>query len=200
VSGASVRETESKNYSIQNTAGSPLSVLQPQTDRPKEAAPGVQPAGGDNGAPAANSFIDSDGDGLPDWMELLIGTDPFNPDTDGDGLSDGDEVLKYHTNPLKPDTDGDGYSDGDEVRAGSNPLDPLSTPLYPRGPGSSSLIPDIQDTAVRSRQAFNQGDDNVKQKQNSKPQTLAGTPVRRPSGFTAGLFKWWKISSAKSAF
>ena len=133
-------------------------------------------------------------------MESLIGTDPFNPDTDGDGLSDGDEVLKYHTNPLKPDTDGDGYSDGDEVRAGSNPLDPLSTPLSPRGPGRSSLIPDIQNTAVRSPQAFNQGDDNVKQSQNSNRQIVAGEPIRNRGGFTASLFKWWKISGAKSAF
>lgn len=31
---------------------------------------------------------DSDADGLPDWQEILIGTDPSNPDSDGDGTSD----------------------------------------------------------------------------------------------------------------
>ena len=56
--------------------------------------------------------IDSDGDGLTDREEAMLGTDPFNPDTDGDGLTDGEEVKIYHTDPLNPDTDGDGLSDG----------------------------------------------------------------------------------------
>lgn len=34
---------------------------------------------------------DTDGDGRPDWEEVLWGTDPHNPDTDGDGVKDGDE-------------------------------------------------------------------------------------------------------------
>ena len=72
--------------------------------------------------------IDSDGDGLTDAEEALWGTDPHNPDTDGDGLTDGEEVRLHYTDPLVADTDGDGFSDGDEVRAGSDPLDPLSTP------------------------------------------------------------------------
>lgn len=52
------------------------------------------------------SSVDSDGDGLSDAQEILIGTDPFNPDTDGDG-----------------------FSDGVEVASGSDPLDPNCTPL-----------------------------------------------------------------------
>lgn len=31
---------------------------------------------------------DSDGDGVPDKAEVLLGTDPLNPDTDGDGIND----------------------------------------------------------------------------------------------------------------
>lgn len=46
-------------------------------------------------------FIDSDGDGLDDLLELAIGTDPFNPDTDGDSYSDSLE-LRYHFDPLGP--------------------------------------------------------------------------------------------------
>lgn len=46
--------------------------------------------------------LDSDGDGLPDSVELLIGTDPNNPDTDGDGISDGDEYYLTGTNPSDP--------------------------------------------------------------------------------------------------
>jgi hypothetical protein len=34
---------------------------------------------------------DSDGDGLTDEEEAIIGTDPLNPDTDGDGVGDGIE-------------------------------------------------------------------------------------------------------------
>lgn len=35
--------------------------------------------------------VDSDGDGLKDWEEVLFETDPQNPDTDGDGILDGQE-------------------------------------------------------------------------------------------------------------
>ncbi len=65
---------------------------------------------------------DTDGDGLPDAVEVEIGTDPNNPDTDGDGLSDGDEYYQYHTNPLSSDTDGDGLGDGLEIQIGFDPL------------------------------------------------------------------------------
>lgn len=46
-------------------------------------------------------FKDSDGDGLTDAEEYLLGTDPFNPDTDGDGYSDGVEVAAGY-DPLIP--------------------------------------------------------------------------------------------------
>lgn len=59
--------------------------------------------------------LDSDEDGIPDQIELEIGTDPFDPDTDGDGLEDGQELYEFNTDPLVADTDGDGLSDGDEV-------------------------------------------------------------------------------------
>lgn len=80
-----------------------------------EVKPAYSVAGGD---------IDSDGDGLLDSEEAVIGTDPFNPDTDGDGLSDGEEVRMYKTDPLNPDSDWDGLKDGAEVLTyKTNPLD-----------------------------------------------------------------------------
>jgi len=46
-------------------------------------------------------------------------------DSDGDGLSDSDEIV-LGTNPLRPDTDGDGALDGAEGAAGTDPLDAQS--------------------------------------------------------------------------
>lgn len=42
------------------------------------------------------SATDRDNDGLPDSVELSIGTDPNSADTDKDGLSDGDELAPYY--------------------------------------------------------------------------------------------------------
>lgn len=57
---------------------------------------------------------DTDGDGLPDFMEVKYGTDINNPDSDNDGLPDGYEVLSTNTNPLKYDSDDNGVCDADE--------------------------------------------------------------------------------------
>lgn len=65
--------------------------------------------------------MDQDAEGLYDFEEEKLGTDPNNRDTDRDGLDDYYEVRIYKTDPLNPDTDGDGYSDGDEVMAGYDP-------------------------------------------------------------------------------
>ena len=66
---------------------------------------------------------DSDDDGLDDGTELVYGTDPNDADSDDDGLHDGAEI-DHLTDPMVPDTDGGGVGDGDEVEAGTNPTDP----------------------------------------------------------------------------
>jgi hypothetical protein len=82
--------------------------------------------------------IDSDGDGVPDYYEIYMGTNPsdgesgntiltmmttpgileetsiLEQDSDGDGLNNEDE-LAYGTDPFSEDTDDDGISDYDEV-------------------------------------------------------------------------------------
>lgn len=62
---------------------------------------------------------DTDGDLLPDNMELTFGLDPLNPidaelDDDGDGLINFHELI-HGTNPFLADTDDDGKSDAQEV-------------------------------------------------------------------------------------
>jgi gliding motility-associated-like protein/uncharacterized repeat protein (TIGR01451 family) len=49
---------------------------------------------------------DDDLDGLVTGQEVVLGTDPNNPDTDGDGIEDGDEVGSDINNPLDEDNDG----------------------------------------------------------------------------------------------
>ena len=48
---------------------------------------------------------DSDGDGLTNYEEFLLGTDAHLTDTDGGGRSDGEEVLVTGTDPLDPSDD-----------------------------------------------------------------------------------------------
>ena len=65
---------------------------------------------------------DTDGDGLSDRDERMIGTDPGLLDSDGDGLSDADEHLVHGTDPRHPDTDGDGLPDGWEIASHTDPF------------------------------------------------------------------------------
>ncbi len=69
--------------------------------------------------PARNSFsenpTDSDGDGLSDEQEGLLGSDAYNPDTDGDGLGDGVEFTQLGTSVVFTDTDDDNILDLIEV-------------------------------------------------------------------------------------
>lgn len=58
--------------------------------------------------------IDTDGDGIADYLEELLGSDPTDPDSDDDGIGDYDEIMHTDTNPTMTDTDGNGVADGDE--------------------------------------------------------------------------------------
>ncbi len=104
--------------------------------------------------------MDFDGDGLPNWLERELGTDPFKADTSGDGVpdgwlhahglnplvktghldldGDGLTVLQEYqlgTDPLNGDTDGDGVGDHFEIIRGTDPLifdhDMVTGPLFP---------------------------------------------------------------------
>ncbi|NDV61056.1 hypothetical protein G0Q06_01185 [Puniceicoccales bacterium CK1056] len=87
------------------------------------------------------SELDSDDDGVPDYVEIAAGIDPVNSgdDADGDGYSDLVELLAGSdpgdASSLPPsreiDTDGDGFSDLEEAVAGTDPNLPASFPTNP---------------------------------------------------------------------
>ncbi len=66
--------------------------------------------------------MDSDNDGLSDYEEHLVGTDPALADTDGDTLSDLAEVTAG-TDPNHSDKDYDGMEDRWEIANGLDPND-----------------------------------------------------------------------------
>ena len=83
--------------------------------------------------------LDTDGDGIPDVLERLMGLNPTNAISFGDGIPDGDRdydmdgisnarELLLGLDPMRADTDGDGWSDDAELAVGSNPLDANSRP------------------------------------------------------------------------
>ncbi|WP_433932680.1 DUF3344 domain-containing protein [Sorangium cellulosum] len=100
----------------------------------------LDPNDGDDDAP----ILDTDGDGLVDELEELIGTDPNDADSDDDGVlygrepnfsddHDGDGLI----NALDPDSDGDGLFDGTELGL---PCDNEATDA-----GAGTCIPDADD-------------------------------------------------------
>jgi streptogramin lyase len=58
---------------------------------------------------------DTDGDGLPDSVEAVLGTDFNNSDSDFDRLDDYNETVIYDSDPLEPDSNHDGLADYFEV-------------------------------------------------------------------------------------
>ena len=72
-----------------------------------------------------NAFdVDSDGDGVSNGEEMILGLDRFSADTDHDGMNDAWEI-KYGLNPLvndtKQDPDKDGLTNIAEFNLGTNP-------------------------------------------------------------------------------
>ena len=77
---------------------------------------------------------DTDGDGVPDDVEELVGCDPNKTDSDDDGLTDYEELFVTNTDATNrtsveagvtdadADSDGDGISNREEMDAGANPL------------------------------------------------------------------------------
>ncbi len=83
---------------------------------------------------AVNTNKDSDNDLLPDYTEVLLGSNPLKEDTDGDGLDDYYEYYMLKTDPTVKDTDDNGLDDNledmdedglnneKEYKAGTSPI------------------------------------------------------------------------------
>ncbi len=76
--------------------------------------------------PWMGSVTDSDGDGLPDFVETLAGTNPYDEDTDDDGQLDAWEIQNG-LNPLEDlpednsdDQDQDGNDNGESSDDGGS--------------------------------------------------------------------------------
>ena len=105
---------------------------------------------------------DTDGDGLSNCCEAMLGTDPNNPDSDGDGIPDGQEDANHNcihdaneTDPLNPDTDGDGVGDGTDPCS----LNPNPNCTAPPPPPPQVCVEDDggDNPAVGSKTFYRQG-------------------------------------------
>jgi N-acetylmuramoyl-L-alanine amidase len=132
----------------------------PETPDSSPETPDSPPETPDSSPPEASDTLseskiaDFDGDLLLNAEELILGTDPYNPDTDHDGLTDHDEIYLSHTSPIQIDSNQNGVSDYNEfygnftvkVRAEQeSPYDydgdSIPDPIDP-APHSSINIPD----------------------------------------------------------
>ncbi len=76
---------------------------------PRVANASQADSNGNGRGDACEQDADADGDGVTNFAEAMLGTDPFSADTDGDGASDFDE--------LGLDSNGDGIVGWEEVTA-----------------------------------------------------------------------------------
>jgi alpha-tubulin suppressor-like RCC1 family protein len=91
--------------------------------------------------------FDADKDGLEDWLEYLLGSDPTNKDSNGDGVNDG-PAYNLGLSLTDVDMDGDGLSNSVELAMGTDPFDadtdgddePDATDDFPLDP-TRSIIP-----------------------------------------------------------
>jgi hypothetical protein len=95
---------------------------------------------------------DSDGDRVPDDLELTAGLNPNDPvdaleDQDFDDVSNADEILTFGTRIDLADTDGDGVVDGEEVA------------LRDDGFVTNPLLPDTDGDGVRDGLELTAGSD-----------------------------------------
>ncbi|MBI1293418.1 hypothetical protein GC175_00485 [bacterium] len=117
-------------------------------------------------APAAqiSPTLDSDGDGLTDVQERLIGTNPYSVDSDFDDISDYDEVMGFsyngkmwYGNPLWADSNNDGIIDSMEWNPAAPDTDGDGTPDLYDFDDDGDGVPDNIDISPRVASKDNAG-------------------------------------------
>jgi len=123
----------------------------------------------------------SAGDGLTNWEEFQLGTDPNDPDTDGDTLEDGPELAgvgaRPPTDPTKLDTDADGSDDGVESNT--------ATWLSASDTGTNPIVPDTDADGLRDGVETNT--DNFVSESNT------GTHPLDPDSDADGAGDWYEV-------
>ena len=157
------------------------------------AASPTQPSTPDLVVPGATSPVstsattDTDGDGLPDAVEIGLGLNPTKVDTDGDGTRDGAEdsdhdkltnrfeVRWSRTDPGKPDSDNDGLRDSIEDADGDG--------LSARGEQRFKTDPHDRDTDNDGRSDWNEDSnhDGIAQRHGPGRPTGAARPEAIPA-------------------
>jgi hypothetical protein len=101
-----------RNTDFEVHVGYPITV---EEVRSSEVEAGLKTAA----AHEALDWNDDDNDGLPNWKEAALGTDPDDADSNDDGLTDG---RAYHLgfDPLEDDNDDDGLTNAQEYALGTN--------------------------------------------------------------------------------
>lgn len=107
---------------------------------------------------------DADGDTIPDYVELEIGTDIHDVDSDDDGLADGQEDLNHNgliesgeTDPRNLDTDSDGIQDGTE----NGITQGVSGGSGIRGTDDSIFIPDADPSSTTDNRVADTDEDGL---------------------------------------
>ena len=100
----------------------------------------------------APAYTDTDLDGIADYLEEMLGTDPTQPDSDGDGISDHAEIMKTETNPTLADTDANGVADGDEDADGDG-----LTNLQEQSIGTDTDGPDTDSDGLSDGREYRDG-------------------------------------------
>ena len=89
---------------------------------------------------------------------LILSEQAKQEDTDKDGLFDYDEIYLYNTSPYIQDSDSDAFSDQEEINAGSDPLNPDSTPYHQPKETKKNNLPDDFSSEISESKEFSSED------------------------------------------